>query len=115
MKPFAGAVGPGQGQGQGQQAHHFGPASRVFAVGILEVEAPRFQATEQGFQPAQTGGSRFYIKFFLKINRGFFDSLSEPVVLRGCLGTYAAMDAFRNQSTRASRRPNRSARGGSPN
>jgi hypothetical protein len=47
MKLFAGAVDPGQGQRQ--QVHHLGPASGVFEVGILEMEAPRFQATELGF------------------------------------------------------------------
>ena len=47
MDLFAGAVGPGKGQRQ--QAHHLGQASGVFEVGILEVEAPRFQATEPGF------------------------------------------------------------------
>ena len=55
MKPFAGAVAPGEGQRQ--QPHHFGQARRVCEVGVLEVEAPRFQATEQGFHLPAVGVS----------------------------------------------------------
>ena len=53
MKPFAGAVAPREGQSE--QPHHFGQASGVLEVGVLEVEAPRFQATEQGFHLPAVG------------------------------------------------------------
>ena len=55
MKLFAGAVAPREGQRQ--QPHHFGQARRVGEVGVLEVEAPRFQATEQGFHLPSVGVS----------------------------------------------------------
>lgn len=56
MEPFAGAVAPRKGQRQ--QAHHFGQSSGVGQVGILEVEAPGFEATEQGFHlPAVSVGT----------------------------------------------------------
>lgn len=47
VKWFAGAVAPREGQGE--QPHHFGQARGVGEVGILEVEAPGFEASEQGF------------------------------------------------------------------
>lgn len=47
MKLFAGAVAPGEGQRE--QTHHFRQARRVSEVGIFEVKAARFQATEEGF------------------------------------------------------------------
>ena len=53
MKPFARAVAPSEGQSE--QPHHFRQASGVGQVGVLEVEAPRFQATEQGFQLPAVG------------------------------------------------------------
>lgn len=53
MEVFAGAVGPGKGESQ--QAHHLGQASSVSEVGVFEVEAPRFRATEQGFDLPAVG------------------------------------------------------------
>ena len=47
VKLFAGAVVPREGQGE--QPHHFGQARSVSEVGVLEIEAPRLQATEQRF------------------------------------------------------------------
>ena len=46
MKVFADAVGPGKAQGE--QPHHFREASSLSEVGVLEIEAPCFQAAEQG-------------------------------------------------------------------
>ena len=53
MELFAGAVGPSEGQRQ--QAHHLGQASGVFEMGLLEVEAAGFEATEQGFHLPAVG------------------------------------------------------------
>ena len=53
MERFAGTVGPGKGQGK--QPHHFGQASRVSEVGILEIEAPGLQAAEQRFDLPAVG------------------------------------------------------------
>ena len=56
VKLFAGAVAPREGQGE--QPHHFGQARGVGEVGILEVEAPGFEASEQGFHlPAVSVGT----------------------------------------------------------
>ena len=46
MQAFAGAVAPNEGQRE--QGHQFGQARGVSAMGILEIEAPCFEATEQG-------------------------------------------------------------------
>ena len=43
---LAGLVSPGEGQGE--QAHQLGEPFGIRQVGVLEVEAPAFQAAEQG-------------------------------------------------------------------
>ena len=53
MKLFARAVAPSKGQSE--QPHHLGQARSISEVGILEVKAPRFQATEQRFDLPSVG------------------------------------------------------------
>jgi len=53
VKQDAGAIGPGEGQGE--QAKEFAEAFGVGQVGVLEVEAPALQATEQGLDLPAVG------------------------------------------------------------
>ena len=53
MKLFADAVGPGKAQGE--QPHHFREASSISEVGVLEIEAPCFQTTEQSLDLPAVG------------------------------------------------------------
>ena len=53
MEQFAGAVRPGEGQGE--QAQQPAQTLRIDEVGVLEVEAPRLQAAEQGLDLPAVG------------------------------------------------------------
>lgn len=53
MELLADAVGPGEGQRQ--QAHQFGQARGIPEVGVLEIEAARFETAAQGFHLPAVG------------------------------------------------------------
>ncbi len=53
MEAFAGAVAPNEGQRE--QGHQFGQARGVSEMGLLEVKAPCFEATEQSLHLPAVG------------------------------------------------------------